>query len=127
MTNQFNPPSGLALSLAVALSFAVGLALIGVAVAAEDEDETGSTTCSWGSDAATGLTLCQSAWDQSAANTSCSNATVTADQTACLCRVEATCTKDDGVTTNSASLSDPSPDDFNGAINCDGELKIWNC
>ena len=122
MTNRFAGLPGLCLSLVFVLSLTV------VPGALDAQDDTGSTTC-WGTDAAGALALCQSAWDQSAANTTCSAATVTVavGTTACTCNVEATCTKDDGVTTNSTSLSDPSPDNFNGAINCDGELKKWNC
>lgn len=80
----------------------------------------------WGEKEAEALGLCQSAWDQSNAFASCSSATVSADMTNCDCSVSATCTKNDG-TTAAASLTTNNPDDFNGAVNCNGVLKTWNC
>ena len=102
----------------------LALSLIGASGAADAQQ---SANCYWGSSTeATALNMCQGAWDQSAANTTCSGATVTVDMTACTCNVSATCDKDDG-TTADASFSDDSPDDFNTVKNCNGTLQLEAC
>ena len=91
------------------------------------------TTC-WDAPVSEAVSTCTSAWVQSPASATCSNAAVIVypgttgqGRAYCTCSIDATCTKDDGVTTMLSGVATNNPDDYTSVVNCNGQISFDAC
>ena len=121
------------LAFPVTLCLSMALVALPVGSGAEENPEPTSVMC-WDAPESQAVSTCTSAWEESPASNSCSNVEIivypgtTGQGTEyCTCSVDATCTKDDGVTTMTSGVATNDPDDYKSVVNCDGQISFDPC